>query len=157
MEEDILPRFRAAYWTLVHNVDTLRLHVWEERGITLPQLRILFYLRAHPNSTTNKLAKLLGLTAPTMSGLIDKLVRAGLVERKQHPDDRRLLPIALTAEGEEIVGEIKQGNQSYLIGLAEEIGDELEPITIVLERLVAAIKKHPAVATRKDEATHEFE
>lgn len=146
MENDLATRFRTAYWALVHHVDTLRLRVWEERGLTLPQLRILFYVRAHPGATTNMLAKLLSLTAPTVSGLVDKLVRAGLVARGQHPDDRRIIPLLLTATGHEVVSEIRQGNQAYLLGLAAELGDELEPITVELERLAAVIDKRPATS-----------
>lgn len=151
MEIDLVTRFRTAYWALVHNVDALRLRAWEERGLTLPQLRILFYVRTHPGATTNMLAKLLGLTAPTVSGLVDKLVRAGLVERGQHPDDRRIIPLMLSATGQDVVGEIRQGNQAYLLGLAEELGADLEPITVELERLMKAIAKRPATSeTQKD-------
>lgn len=144
MNNDMTTRFRAAYWALVHNVDVLRLRVWEEQNITLPQLRLLFCLRAHPDATTNAVARLLGLTAPTVSVLVDKLACAGLVERGQHPNDRRRIPLALTAAGQAVVGAISQENQLYLSELAADLGDDLGPITEQMERLVAAIDRHPA-------------
>jgi DNA-binding MarR family transcriptional regulator len=144
MEENITSRFRTAYWALVHNMDIMRLRTWEERGITLPQLRILFVLRAHPGTTTHRLAKLLGLTAPTVSGLVDKLVRAGLVARGQHPDDRRIIPLELTDEGRGLVGAISEHSQAYLNELAAELGPDLESATRALERLAAAVARHPA-------------
>jgi DNA-binding MarR family transcriptional regulator len=145
MNEQTANRFRSAYWALVHNLDMVRLRVWEKRHITLPQLRILFALRAHPGATTNILVKLLGLTAPTVSSLIDKLARAGLVERGQDPQDRRVIPLALTEAGQSVVGEIAQESQAYLTQLAGQLGDDLEPLTLALERLVAAIEQHPAL------------
>jgi len=143
MDESIA-RFRKSYWAVVHNLDALRLQVWEERGVTLPQLRVLFLLRADPGLTTNALARRLGLTMPTVSGLVDKLVRAGLVERGEHPADRRVIPLRLTNDGQSAVGEIRQGNRAYLDRLAEHLGDDLAPITSSLERLVAAIEDLPA-------------
>jgi DNA-binding MarR family transcriptional regulator len=142
--DDLTERFRAAYWAVVHNLDVLRLQVWEERGLTLAQLRILFYVRAHPGTTTNALAARLGLTVATVSGLVDKLARAGLVERRQREDDRRVLPLWLTADGQAVVGEIRQGNRAYLAELAAHLGADLAPITAALEQLVEAIDRLPA-------------
>src|SRR5690348_11848133 len=119
---DLDTRFRKAYWAAVHYVDTRRMRAWEERGITLPQLRVLFQLRAQPGATTNLLARRLALTVPTVSGLVDKLARNGLVERGQHPDDRRVIPLTLTADGKAIVGEIREGNRAHLATLSAELG-----------------------------------
>lgn len=143
---ELLGRFRTAYWAVVHNLDVRRLQVWEERGLTLPQLRVLFYVRAHPGTTTNALATTLGLTTATISGLVDKLVRAGLIERRQNADDRRVIPLWLTPEGQATVGEIRQGNRAYLAALAEQLGDDLGPVTETLERLAGAIERLPAAS-----------
>jgi DNA-binding MarR family transcriptional regulator len=142
--DETITRFRAAYWAVIRHVDALRLQVWEERGLTLPQLRVLFYVRSHPGTTTNALATQLGLTAATVSGLVDKLTRNGLIERLQHPEDRRVIPLCLTADGQAVVGEIRQGNRAYLSGLADYRGDDLEPITAALERLAEAGARLPA-------------
>src|SRR5260370_20023032 len=112
MDDDLELRFRRSYWALVHYVDTRRLRTWEDRGLTLPQLRVLFHLRAQPGITTNALAQQLGLTTPTVSGLVDKLARAGLVERGLRAEDRRVIPLMLTDEGVATVGAIREGNQA---------------------------------------------
>lgn len=138
-----MARFRASYWAVVHNVDAVRLCTWEEHGLTLPQLRILFHIRAHPGVTTHALSEFLGLTVPTISGLVDKLARAGLVERGRRADDRRVIPLCLSAEGMAVVGEIRQGNRAYLAGVAERLGDDLAPVTTALERLMEAAGSLP--------------
>jgi DNA-binding MarR family transcriptional regulator len=155
MEEDLATRFRKAYWAIVHNVDVLRLRIWEERDITLPQLRVLSYLRANPGATTNALARALGLTAPTVSGLVEKLAIAGLVARGVNPDDRRVIPLALTAEGLGVISEIRQGNSAYLTELAGELGDDLASTVQALEQLVAAIDKRPARAATTEDGTQQ--
>jgi hypothetical protein len=116
-DDELLSRFRTAYWAVVHNLDVRRLQVWEERGLTA-----------------------------TISGLVDKLVRAGLVERRQNADDRRVIPLWLTSEGQATAGEIGQGNRAYLAALAEQLGDDLGPVTATLERLAEAIERLPAAS-----------
>lgn len=46
-----------------------------------------------------ELAERTGVTRATMTGLIDTLLRDGLVTRKPHPDDRRMLCVGLTEKG----------------------------------------------------------
>lgn len=142
-DSDYINRFRRAYLHIVHHVDALRLRVWEEKGLTLPQLRLLFIIRANPDCTTNYLATRLGITMSTVSGQVDKLVRAGLVERGHDPKDRRVVPLHLTSEGESVVGEIRHGNRVYLAGLAESLGDDLLPLTEALEKLAEVTDKYP--------------
>jgi len=142
--EERSDRFRRAYWAIVHNLDLLRLRAWEERGLSLPKLRLLFLLRAQPGLATHTLAADLGVTSATVSELVDKLVRAELVERGQRADDRRSIPLSLTVEGQTAVGEIRQGNRAYLADLAEALGDDLGPVTAALERLAMAIERRPA-------------
>jgi DNA-binding MarR family transcriptional regulator len=142
--DDELVRFRRAYWAVVHYVDTARMRTWEARGLTLPQLRILFAVRVQPGITTNELARQLQLTTATVSGLVDKLSRAGLVERGQRLEDRRIIPLSLTTDGLAVVGEIRVGNRAHLDALAERVGDDLEEVTRALELLVAGIETLPA-------------
>lgn len=144
MQNDLTSRFQAAYWTLIHNADALRLRVWEEHGVSLPQLRILFSLRRYPDATTSTLAKLLGLTAPTVSAQVDKLVRAGLIARGDRAADRRVIPLSLTETGCDVVGAISKVHQAYLGALASDLGPDLASISQALERLAAAIAQRPA-------------
>jgi DNA-binding MarR family transcriptional regulator len=148
--EDIHERFRASYWTLVHYVDTLRLRAWEDQGLTLPQLRVLFQLRAQPGITTNVLARRLGLTTPTVSGLVDKLARAGLVERGRRAEDRRLVPLTLTDAGASVVGVIREGNRALLSDLSAQLGPDLERVTDALELLATTIERAHVSGAREE-------
>jgi DNA-binding MarR family transcriptional regulator len=125
-------RFRRAYWAVVHRLDTLRLRAWEAHGLSLPKLRILLLLLSRPGTTAQLLVAELGVTAATVSELVEKLVQAGFIERGQQRDDRRRIPLSLTAEGLAVVGEIRLGNRVYLTEVAELLSDDLLPVTTAL-------------------------
>ena len=50
-------------------------------------------------ATLNTVAETIGRGAPAVSRSVDALVRAGLVERTQDPDNRRRLALRLTQQG----------------------------------------------------------
>ena len=57
--------------------------------------------RSKEPATLNQVAKAVGRGAPAVSRSVDALVRAGLVERTQDPDNRRRLALRLTEAGRE--------------------------------------------------------
>lgn len=67
--------------------------------LSVPQLRVLAYLGRNPGACLADVAAHLGVTNPTASAMVDRLVRRGLVERAQHPDERRRVVLRLTADG----------------------------------------------------------
>ena len=131
-------RFRAAYWQALHDLDALRLRQWERSQLTLPQLRVLFQLRRTPGVTTGQLARGLGITVSTTSGLVSKLADRGLVARGSNESDRRQIPLELTETGQELAGELCRETRPFLDEVVGELGDDLEEVAGALERLVAA-------------------
>jgi DNA-binding MarR family transcriptional regulator len=63
----------------------------------LVALRLLGF---HGRSTMRTLADEAGVAAATMTGIVDKLVARGLVERQRRSDDRRVVEVTLTRQGE---------------------------------------------------------
>ena len=66
------------------------------------QTMILQALLVHRRSRMNDLARYLGLTKANASGLVDRLVKKGLIARRQGKDDRRVVIVYLTAKGQKI-------------------------------------------------------
>ena len=139
-------RFRAAYWRAFRDADTLRLRQWEQSRVTLPQLRVMYHVRRHPGVTTGHLARALGITVSTTSGLVIKLVDRGLIERGSVADDRRQAPLRLSAEGEALLGELSEATRVHLSRLLDSLGDDADAVVAALERLGVA-----ADALRADE------
>ena len=71
--------------------------------LTLQQLRALMEVAKDPGLAGHTLGGRLGVGAPTASGIIDRLVEKGLVQRTEDPDDRRVRRVTLTEAGQEQV------------------------------------------------------
>ena len=61
--------------------------------------KLLSAISAREPATLNEIAAAVGRGAPAVSRAVDTLVRAGLVERTQDPDNRRRLALRLTEAG----------------------------------------------------------
>ncbi|MBL8589226.1 MAG: MarR family transcriptional regulator [Methylobacteriaceae bacterium] len=70
-----------------------------EVGLSVPQCDVLTTLTEQEGVSQQDLAERLYVTKGNISGLIDRLVVAGLVERRALPNDRRSHAIVLTAAG----------------------------------------------------------
>lgn len=72
----------------------------DRRDLSLRQLAVLAICGAlNAPQTVRELAKVLDATKPSISRAIDKLERAGCVQRLPDPRDRRSVLIALTDRG----------------------------------------------------------
>lgn len=67
-------------------------------SLTMTQLRALGLLK-RGRRLPSELARDLGVTPATSSELVDLLVRRGMVERGDEPEDRRLTPLRVTSAG----------------------------------------------------------
>lgn len=120
-------------------LDGPRLHVWDERGLTLPQLRILFRIRQEPGIGVREMALALDVSASNITQQVDRLVVRGLVARADRPDDRRHVCLTLTPEGEQVAVEVSQAARAYITDLLACLSaDEQEQLTRLLARVLAA-------------------
>lgn len=72
-------------------------------GITVVQLKAIYMLSLNPNISLGELAEKLRLTNSTVSGVIDRLVQSGLVDRSVPPENRRMVSIHLTEKGKNML------------------------------------------------------
>ncbi|WP_202971107.1 MarR family winged helix-turn-helix transcriptional regulator [Saccharothrix sp. ALI-22-I] len=69
-----------------------------EYGLTQQQGQLLCVLMAQPYGM-GELGEVLGLAKSSLSGLVDRTARRGLVRRESDPSDNRAVRVELTAEG----------------------------------------------------------
>ncbi len=94
--------------------DPNRLEVWEELGLTMSQLRVLHMLQAEPGTPAGNIAALLKVRPSTATGIVDRLVRDGLVRRERDELDRRRVRIWLTEQGLRVINEIRTRNRALI-------------------------------------------
>jgi DNA-binding MarR family transcriptional regulator len=100
-----------AFWLFFHVARQI-LSTFQNRleryGLSDGKLVILILLRHAPNNTLtpSELAERCEVTRGTITGLLDGLERSGLIARKNHPEDRRMLTIQLTEQGLAFIDEI---------------------------------------------------
>ncbi len=71
-------------------------------AITPPQFALLGFLWKQDRLSQVELSEKTEIDRTTLSGLIDRLVKQGLVTRLPHPADRRACLVALTTEGRKL-------------------------------------------------------
>lgn len=79
----------------------------EHLGLNPTDLRCLELVIADPGLTPGRLADLAGITSGAVTGVVDRLERAGFVTRRPDPDDRRSVTIApVPARAQEVVAAV---------------------------------------------------
>src|SRR5262245_61746620 len=75
-------------------------------GITATQLNVVKMLQTIGDLSLSELSRQLAATNSTVTGIVDRMVAAGLVAREQSADDRRVWKIRLTADGKALARKI---------------------------------------------------
>lgn len=71
-------------------------------NVTPPQWGVLVALWEQDGLSLSELAQRSFFDGPTMTGIVDRLEKATLVERRRDSNDRRVINVYLTAEGREL-------------------------------------------------------
>ncbi|KQO72522.1 MarR family transcriptional regulator [Methylobacterium sp. Leaf87] len=102
-------------------------------GLSIPQFDVLSTLTEREGATQQDLAARLYVTKGNVSGLVDRLVEAGWVERRAIPGDRRSHALHLTRAGADLAARGIAAQKAYV---ARTLG-RLAPEDIAgFERLV---------------------
>jgi len=92
-------------------------------GVTRTQWRTLFHLARREGQTQSELAEILDVERITLCRMIDRLAEAGLVERREDPDDRRVWRLHLLPGAHAVVGQLT----SIGSDVEEEVLSALQP------------------------------
>ena len=87
-------------------------------SITPVQAMVLRFLYDQDQITSIDLGKKTELDSATLTGVIDRLENAGLIDRKDNPHDRRSIQIYLTEKGkktgEQVARRMEEANAAFL-------------------------------------------
>jgi DNA-binding MarR family transcriptional regulator len=104
--------------------------------LTLAQLRALVTLHVHGSQTIGGLGRALGVSEPTASLLVERLVRRGLVRRGEDAADRRRVLVSLTESAAHAFEAVRaDGERAVDDWLARLGADDLAALTTGLRAL----------------------
>ncbi len=108
----------------------------EQLGITARQATLLWLVKRNPGLSLAELAAEEGISPPALSGNVDRLERAGLLQRVRSTADRRRVGLELTDEGVKLLRRIRARRTTWLAGrLAELEGRDLDTLAAAIPAL----------------------
>ncbi|MBI6628376.1 MarR family winged helix-turn-helix transcriptional regulator [Pontibaca salina] len=112
-------------------------------GLSPPQLRVLQIVAEKPDigTTPKTLSVQMGVTQATVTALVDRLVRHGMVTRVPSQTDRRQINVVITTTGLAAVERAPDALQSQYVAAFEALEDwEQAQLVSSLERVAAMLK-----------------
>ncbi len=119
----VLNGFGAAAVEFVRALERNRERIALDEGLTASELRALFHIGSVVSVTPKELALRFGMTTGAITFISRRLVERGLVQRVEHPNDRRSLYLELTPLAHDKLETIHREFES----MVEESTDFLTP------------------------------
>jgi DNA-binding MarR family transcriptional regulator len=93
-------------------------------NLTAVQAMVIRFLHDRDEITSAELGVRTDLDSATLTGILDRLESAGLVERLPNPDDRRAILVHLTKKGREtglqVMKFMEEANKEFIRGLSAD-------------------------------------
>ncbi len=133
----------------------LRGNLRAEFGMTLPTFDILVQIHRPPRGPTmGELSKRLMVSKGSVTDLIERLERRGLVVRRADPNDGRVQHVFLSAKGSAILDRVIPQHDSWVTdAMAGLDRDTLAKLNRMLGELKDVLRAEKATPARKRRAT----
>lgn len=116
--------------------------ICEQNGLTMMQVRILTDLYKNESHTIGSLADSTGMAGANISAMCKKLEGKGLLERVRDQYDERVVRVALTQKGKEIIFKIDTSlNEKFMNYLEDESEETINEILSGLQKLSIFLDK----------------
>ena len=100
----------------------LRTRLREQFDCSLPRFDLMAQLDRHPKGLKmRELSRRLMVTGGNVTGLTDKLVQDGFVERRDDPSDRRAYTVLLTPAGKKLFRQMAEVHEGWVVQLFERL------------------------------------
>jgi DNA-binding MarR family transcriptional regulator len=110
-------------------------------NVSFPQYFLLGFLSQQDFLTMSEIANRMGHTTAAATGLVDRLEKLGLVQRRHAVDDRRKIEVQITPRGLTLVSEVREdmiGNLRRLMGILTD--HEQQCWVQIYEKIFAAMQ-----------------
>ncbi len=109
-------------------------------SLTLPQMVTLFAIRSAGTCRMSELAEITQQSAGTLTGIVDRLIVDNLVGRVRDIDDRRVVQVTLTPQGEAHLERVEQARREDMERILQHFSPEqVRTLEVLLCRLLTGI------------------
>ena len=116
-----------------------------ELNLTMPQLKVMLILSAKGGAGGQELVGVLGVSLATMTGIVDRLVAADLVTRREDPHDRRVRRVELTEAGRQLIAKLVEAGSEHQRRLLTRLDvEELRTVESAIEIMHRAMSEEAA-------------
>lgn len=152
MGEDELEALTMRFFRLM---GALRQHFARDlarHGLTFPQFMTLLSLeKAEGPCRMGPLAAATLQSLPSMTGIVDRLLERGLVERRRDLHDRRSVVVALTEKGAQLLRQIKAERRHAMEQVLSNLSpEERARLRAALDRIIEALESGQAKPSVKE-------
>ncbi len=129
---------------------------WMSTNYTMPQLKILLCLYVNGPYRVGDLASVLGVTTPTTTGILDRLVGLGVVSRSHDTRDRRVVTCQLTPEGERDISALWLARFEVFREIFDSLSaEDLDVVCKAAQVLLdAALRRSPSISSGQEFTGH---
>jgi DNA-binding MarR family transcriptional regulator len=114
----------------------------QAHGISIVGFQVLAVLEMHGALPMSRLAEEIGVALPNATGIVSRMADRGLIERQSRANDRRVVLIALTERGRQLIGEMEAIRRARTTRLIAELSDAQQ------ERLLGCVRDLHVAARR---------
>ncbi len=107
-----------------------------EFGLTIPEWRVLAHLAGGDAVSVREIHARVDMDKSKVSRAAARLQEAGLIEKRDHAEDRRLLDMRLTPQGQELMARIVPIADAYQAELLAQLGADAPGFRAALLRLL---------------------
>ncbi len=116
--------------------------------LTLAQMHLLMAVKGNKDITLTDLSGMLGVSPPSVSVMVERLVERGMLVRKRSTTDRRKIALCLTDEEAGHLQLVEEQVLASFIEIIEKVGPETaRKWHEVLEQVEGALQELDEVAT----------
>ena len=118
-------------------------------GLTPCQLEVLMTLWSEDGIVLGELRRRVSRDGPTITGVVDRMEKKMLVERKRNELDRRVVKVHLTAKGKNMKEELSRTKKLIMEKITENLSlQEINSLVTLLEKMMRNVEREGLVHWR---------
>ena len=139
MEREKLIENMMTFFPILHKKMVKR---WPASSLSKLQFELLFAIIKHDGMPMSYYSERMLISRPNLTGLSDKLIEEGLVERLPDPDDRRIIILKATKKGKQYIMEHRKIIKQEMLKLLDSLDDDdVSRLNELIDEIKAILNK----------------